>query len=102
MTLETAILLVQTLVTASIAGWLFLGLMDNYLTPSLNGGFARSVLTFERLKEMYPDDFARVQYREIKSPALHKTVFAVIVVRRCPCRTLAGSSCPAQFRSSGL
>ena len=45
MTLETAILLVQTLVTASIAGWLFLGVMDNYLTPSLNGGFARSVLT---------------------------------------------------------
>ena len=80
MTLETAILLVQTLVTASIAGWLFLGVMDNYLTPSLNGGFARSVLTFERLKEMYPDDFARVQYREIKSPALHKTVFVVIVV----------------------
>lgn len=80
MTLETTILLVQTLVTASIAGWLFLGVVDNYLTPSLNGGFARSVLTFERLKEMYPDDFARVQYREIKSPALHKTVFAVIVV----------------------
>ncbi|MEC7298112.1 MAG: SulP family inorganic anion transporter, partial [Pseudomonadota bacterium] len=46
----------------------------------VTGGFARSVLTFERLKEMYPDDFARVQYREIKSPALHKTVFAVIVV----------------------
>ena len=29
---------------------------------------------------MYPDDFARVQYREMKSPALLKTVFAVIVV----------------------
>ena len=54
--------------------------MDNYLTPSLNGGFTRSVLTFERLKEMYPNDFARVQYREIKRPALHKTVFAAIVV----------------------
>ena len=80
MALETAILLVQTLVTASIKGWLFLGVMDNYLTPSLSGGFARSVLTFERLKEMYPDVFTRVQYREIKSPALLKTIFAVIVV----------------------
>ena len=70
----------QTLVTASIKSWLFLGVMDNYLTPSPNGGFARSVLTFERLKEMYHDDFARVQYREIKSLALLKTVFAVIVV----------------------
>mgnify|MGYP001156779569 CR=1 FL=1 len=79
MTMDTVILLAQTLMTTSLAGWLLFGVLDNYLTPSLNRGFVGSVLTFERLKDMYPEDYARVSYREIKNPAIHRAVFVVIV-----------------------
>ncbi|KPA21226.1 hypothetical protein shim_26910 [Shimia sp. SK013] len=72
LTAQTVSLLLPTL-------WLTTGVRDNILHPSVNEVFTAQVLTMERMKEDYPDEYARVAHRAIKSRAWQTRFFRLIV-----------------------
>ncbi|MGR3637126.1 MAG: DUF2165 family protein [Shimia sp.] len=69
---QTVSLLLPTL-------WLTTGVRDNILHPSVNEVFTAQVLTMERMKEDYPDEYARVAHRAIKNRAWQTGLFRLIV-----------------------
>ncbi|PSL19154.1 DUF2165 family protein [Shimia abyssi] len=73
-------LLAQTVSLALPAAWLTTGVRDNILYPPVNEVFTAQVLTMERMREEYPDEYARVAHRSINSRAWQKGLFRLIVV----------------------
>ncbi|MCP9480984.1 DUF2165 domain-containing protein [Shimia sp. CNT1-13L.2] len=72
-------LLAQTVSLALPAAWLTLGVRDNILYPSVNETYTAQVFTMERMEADYPDEYARVAHRSIKSRKLHKAAFGLVV-----------------------
>lgn len=72
------LLVVQILVTAMLAAWLSLGVIDNILHPSINRDDVAKVLALEALKDV-PDIQAKVAHRAITDPKVIRMLFAVMV-----------------------
>lgn len=79
MTLETAILVVQSASVLFLALWLTTGVFENIFYPSLNSTFTAEVLEMKRLREDYPDAYALVSHRRITDPRLQTFLFRIIV-----------------------
>ena len=77
---ETVVLIAQTVSVAAIAGWLGTGVYDNIRYPRNNELFTAQVLTFERMREDFPDEFARVAHRAIVSRSVQQLVFRIAVI----------------------
>ncbi len=59
--------------------WLTTGARDNILYPSVNEAFTAQVLTMERIEEDFPEEYARVSHRAVRSRAWQKGLFRLIV-----------------------
>lgn len=77
--METMILLGQTCLVGYLAAWLFLGVRDNVLHPTMNGAFTAEVLGLDRLREGFPEAYARIAHRRVTDPVLRRLAFRFIV-----------------------
>lgn len=77
--METAILIAQTVATASLAGWLTTGVRDNFLQPSLNETYTAEVMNMTRMRAEYPDAFAEVAHRAVTNPKIQRAAFRLVV-----------------------
>ncbi len=77
---ETVVLIAQTVSIAAIAAWIGTGVYDNIRYPRNNELFTAQVLSFERIREDFPDEFARVAHRAIESRPLQQLAFRIAVV----------------------
>lgn len=91
--MDSLILLAQTCLTFYLAAWLFTGVRDNLLFPDMNGSAISAVVSMERLRELYPEDFKQMEHRAITSPGLQKVLFRLIVFcESIACLLLIGAS----------
>ena len=79
-TIDTAILIAQTVSVLFLALWLTTGVFENLFYPSLNSTFTAEVLDMKRMREDYPDAYALVAHRRISSPTVQLFLFRLIVV----------------------
>ena len=59
--------------------WLTTGVRDNILYPPVNEVFTAQVLTMQRMKEDYPEEYARVSHRAVHPRSWQKGLFRLIV-----------------------
>ncbi len=76
---ETALIACQSLALALPAAWLAIGVFDNIRHPELNGSVTAQVMDMRRMREEFPEDFARVAHRAITSAAIQRALFRVLV-----------------------
>lgn len=77
---DTAVLIAQTTSIAAIAAWLGTGVYDNIRYPRNNELFTAQVLSFERMRADFPDEFARVAHRAIDSRPVQQWAFRIAVI----------------------
>ena len=76
---ETVILLAQIAALSGAAAWLSTGVWDNIVHPANNATFTAQVMGMTRMRDMYPDEFARVAHRAINSRATQRAAFRLVV-----------------------
>ncbi|TNF65098.1 MAG: DUF2165 family protein [Rhodobacteraceae bacterium] len=77
--LDTALLFAQTVAVAGIAGWIVTGVYDNLRHPQNNEFYTAQVMSLARMREAYPDEYARVAHRAITSRGLQIAAFRLVV-----------------------
>ncbi|MFK7744428.1 MAG: DUF2165 family protein [Roseobacter sp.] len=77
--MQTALLLAQIVATGSITAWLFTGLRDNILYPSVNETYTAEVMAMTRMRTEYPDAFAEVSHRAITDRRVQVFAFRTVV-----------------------
>ena len=77
---ETVVLIAQTASVAAIAAWLATGVYDNIRYPRNNELFTAQVLSFERMRADFPEEFARVAHRAIDNRATQQWAFRIAVL----------------------
>lgn len=78
--MEAALLLAQTVATAALAGWLTVGVRDNILFPSINETYTTEVFEFARMREEYPEAYAKVAHRAITNRRIQLWAFRLVIV----------------------
>lgn len=74
------ILLAQTVSLALPALWLALGMRDNILHPSVNETFTAQVMTLERMKTDFPEQYARLAHRAVPQRSHQRTAFRLAIL----------------------
>lgn len=77
---ETVVLIAQTVSVAAIAFWLATGVYDNIRYPLNNELFTAQVLSFERMRHDFPEEFARVAHRAIERRSAQLWAFRIAVL----------------------
>lgn len=77
---ETVVLIAQTVSIAAIAAWLATGVYDNIRYPKNNELYTAQVMSMERMKEEYPDEYARVAHRAIEDRSIQQLAFRIVVI----------------------
>lgn len=78
--LSLAHLIAQTAAVLFPALWLTIGVLDNLRHPRINEEVTAAVLSMSRMAVEYPEAYAQVSHRRIKSRALQQFVFRLAVV----------------------
>lgn len=73
-------LLAQTVSLALPAAWLTLGVRDNILHPSVNETLTAQVFTFARMKDAYPEIYARFMHRSIHNRRSQRAAFVLVIL----------------------
>ena len=79
MAFEFVLLIAQATVVFFIAAWLTTGVLENLFYPDLNRVFTAEVLDMTRMREAYPDAYARVAHRRISNSTFQNRLFSLIV-----------------------
>ncbi len=74
------ILLAQTVSLALPALWLALGMRDNILHPGVNETFTAQVMTLERMKADFPEQYARLAHRAVPQRSHQRTAFRLAIL----------------------
>lgn len=74
------LLIAQTAALILPALWLTLGLRDNLLYPELNETYTAQVFSLERMKQDYPEDYARIQHRAVTNRKAQRFAFRLVVL----------------------
>ncbi len=77
---ETVVLSAQTVSVAAIAAWLGTGVYDNIRYPANNELYTAQVMSMERMKDEYPDEFERVAHRAIDNRDVQQWAFRIVVL----------------------
>ena len=77
---ETVVLFSQILMLTALASWLSFGVWDNIMHPGNNEAFKAQVMGMTRMRDAYPDEFARVAHRAVESRALQQAAFRFVVL----------------------
>lgn len=78
--LDQMILLAQAAMLAFAAAWLSTGVFDNMVYPRNNEAYTSLVLSMERLRDEFPDEYATVAHRAITSRDTQRLAFRLVVV----------------------
>lgn len=62
-----------------IAAWMTVGTLENLFHPFLNETYTAEVMDMARMREEYPEAYARVAHRRLTNTHLRKGLFMVIV-----------------------
>lgn len=73
-------LIAQTFALTLPAMWLTLGVRDNLLYPDLNETYTAQVFSLERMKQEYPEDYARIQHRAVTNRKVQRAAFRLVVI----------------------
>ncbi|MEM9549723.1 MAG: DUF2165 family protein [Pseudomonadota bacterium] len=76
---ETAYTIAQLIVVSGPAAWLATGVWDNLVYPRNNEIFTAQVMSLERMRETYPEEYARVSHRAITSRRIQQAAFRLVV-----------------------
>lgn len=79
MTLEIMVLITQAASVFFLAAWLTIGVFENLFYADMNRAFTTEVLDFTRMRQDYPEAYARVAHRRVTNLAAQKWVFRLIV-----------------------
>lgn len=74
------ILLAQTVSLALPALWLALGMRDNILHPSVNETFTAQVMTLDRMKTDFPEQYARLAHRAVPQRSRQRAAFRLAIL----------------------
>jgi predicted small integral membrane protein len=77
--MDSAVLLAQFVVTTGLAGWLSTGVIDNLLHPKMNETYTAEVMSMARMRTEYPDAYAEVAHRAVKSRKVQLLAFRCVV-----------------------
>lgn len=77
---ETTILIAQTVSVAAIAAWLSVGVYGNLRYPLNNELYTAQVMSMERLRTDYPEEFARVGHRAVTNRRVQLAAFRLAVL----------------------
>ncbi len=77
---ETIVLLAQIISVGAIAAWLTTGVWDNIMHPLNNEQFTAEVMTLARMKDEYPEQYARVANRVIEDRSTQLLAFRFVVL----------------------
>lgn len=66
--------------TVFLGMWMTTGALDNIRYPELNRQVVARVLRLELMEQQYPEDFARIAHRRVKSDGVIRFLFALIVL----------------------
>jgi len=77
---ELAIQIAQIALVGGIAAWLATGVYDNIVYPQNNELYTAQVKSMARMKEDYPEEYARVAHRAITTRATQKLAFRFVVL----------------------
>ena len=80
---DTVVLMAQLLMVTSVAAWLTLGVWDNILHPSNNEAITAEVMEMSRMRDAFPDAYARVAHRAVTSRGRQKAAFRLVVAVEC-------------------
>lgn len=78
--LENTILIAQTVSVAAIAAWLSVGVYGNLRYPLNNELYTAQVMSMERLRAEYPEEFARVGHRAVTDRRVQIAAFRLAVL----------------------
>jgi predicted small integral membrane protein len=73
-------LVCQALAVSFLAAWLTIGVYENIRHPVLNRTYTSEVLDLARLRNTYPEIYAKIAYRRISNKTLQHIAFVVIVI----------------------
>lgn len=76
---ETVVLLAQIAALTALAAWLTTGVWDNIVHPANNEAFTAQVMGMTRMRDTYPDEFARVAHRAVTRRSLQRAAFRFVV-----------------------
>lgn len=76
----TILLAVQGFATFLIAAWLTIGVWDNIIFPAINETYTAQVVSMERMRDEFPDEFAPVAHRAITNRRVQQLMFRSVVV----------------------
>ena len=74
------ILIAQLVSTSLIGAWLWLGARDNIFHPDVNETYTAEVMAMRRLRDEYPDAYARVAHRAVSSRWVQRWTFRLVVM----------------------
>ncbi len=77
---ETTSLIAQTVSVAAIALWLSVGVYSNLRYPLNNELYTAQVMSMERLRAEYPEEFARVGHRAVTDRRVQLAAFRLAVL----------------------
>lgn len=87
---DFALLFAQTVATGSAAAWMYTGVRDNILYPSLNETFTAEVMEMRRIQADYPEAYEPVAHRAVTDRSKQLLAFrAVVAVEALACLMLA-------------
>ncbi|MDD9926295.1 MAG: DUF2165 family protein [Rhodospirillaceae bacterium] len=77
--MDVMLLVAQSAAVFFLAAWLTIGVLDNLFFPKLNSTFTAEVLEMARMRDEYPEAYAKVAHRRISKPSIQLFLFRLIV-----------------------
>jgi predicted small integral membrane protein len=77
---EAVVQIAQISLVVGIAAWLSTGVYDNIAYPENNEDFTAEVMSMTRMRNEYPEHFARVSHRAITRRGTQKLAFRIVVL----------------------
>lgn len=77
---ETSVLIAQTVSISAIAAWLATGVYDNIRYPENNELYTAQVMSIERMRQEYPEEYARIAHRAINTRSIQRAAFKLVVI----------------------
>ncbi|MEM8578502.1 MAG: DUF2165 family protein [Pseudomonadota bacterium] len=74
------LLIAQLVACGLIAAWLITGVWDNIVYPANNEAYTAEVMRMARMREAFPEEYARVAHRVVEDRGLQRLAFRIVVI----------------------
>ena len=77
--MDTLTLLGQAVLTATLAGWIGIGVIENIRFPPVNGDLVAMVMRMDMVRQERPEIYEKVKGNRVDSARIHSLAYALIV-----------------------